>query len=86
VQNCTNGCDEANENSPTCIILSTINSSTSLVHFGHFETNFSFPSLGFVSDQPSFPFFQNIDFVLVFRKMNVLFSTNIGCLVCMTFF
>jgi hypothetical protein len=43
-----------------------------LLFLGHFETKSSFPSLGFVSDQPSFPFFQNIDFVLVFQKMNVL--------------
>jgi hypothetical protein len=47
-----NGCDEVNKSVLLAQVFQLLIQAYDLLFLDHFETNFSFPSIGFVSDQP----------------------------------
>jgi len=72
-----NGCDEVNKNVLFAQFFQLVIQAYDLLFLDHLETNVSFPSLGFVNDQP-FKFFFKTYFVVVFQSMNVLIIHNYG--------
>jgi hypothetical protein len=72
-----NGCDEVNKNVLFAQFFQLLIQAYDLLFLDHLETNVSFPSLGFVSDQPFKLFFKTY-FVVVFHSMNVLIIHNYG--------
>jgi hypothetical protein len=73
----TKCCDEVNKNVLFAQFFQFLIQAYDLLFLDHLETNVSFPSLGFVSDQPFKLFFKTY-FVVVFQSMNVLIIHNYG--------